>query len=113
MSKRNRPGPRFAASRVTKRVPWGQSKKNVKGSPGESRMIQGGVHMFAKSISRALLGAAAALSFALPAAAEVPEIRLVQQFSIGYLQLNVMEHNKLIEKHAKLMACGQNIGLRL
>jgi NitT/TauT family transport system substrate-binding protein len=66
-------------------------------------MTQGEIHMFAKSISRALLGVAAAFSLVLPAAAEVPEIRLVQQFSIGYLQLNVMEHNKLIEKHAKLM----------
>jgi len=36
-----------------------------------------------------------------PAAAEVPEIRLAKQFSMGYLQLNVMEHQKLIEKHAK------------
>jgi NitT/TauT family transport system substrate-binding protein len=59
--------------------------------------------MLVKSISRALLAAAAALSLALPAAADVPEIRLVQQFSIGYLQLNVMEHHKLIEKHAKLL----------
>ena len=33
----------------------------------------------------------------------MPEIRLAQQFSIGYLQLNVMEHQKLIEKHAKLL----------
>ena len=35
--------------------------------------------------------------------AEVPEIRLAQQFSIGYLQLNVIEHQQLIEKHAKLL----------
>jgi NitT/TauT family transport system substrate-binding protein len=38
-----------------------------------------------------------------PAAAEVPEIRLAQQFSIGYLQLNVIERQHLIEKHAKLL----------
>ena len=38
-----------------------------------------------------------------PAAAEIPEIRLAQQFSMGYLQLNVMEHQQLIEKHAKLL----------
>ena len=31
---------------------------------------------------------------------QAPEIRLAQQFSMGYLQLNVMEHQKLIEKHA-------------
>jgi len=35
--------------------------------------------------------------------AQVPEIRLARQFSMGYLQLNVMEHDKLIEKHAKAL----------
>src|SRR5450631_1033907 len=59
--------------------------------------------MIFKFVSRALIAAAAVLQLALPAAAEVPEIRLAQQFSIGYLQLNVMEHEKLIEKHAKLL----------
>jgi NitT/TauT family transport system substrate-binding protein len=34
------------------------------------------------------------------AAAENGEIRLARQFSMGYLQFNVMEHEKLIEKHA-------------
>ena len=38
-----------------------------------------------------------------PAAAQVPEIRLAKQFSMGYLQLNVMEHRQLIEKHAKAL----------
>lgn len=33
-------------------------------------------------------------------AASAQEIRLAQQFSMGYLQLNVMHHQKLIEKHA-------------
>src|SRR5215813_10763433 len=47
-----------------------------------------------------LIGAFALL---LPASAEVPEIRLARQFSMGYLQLNVMEHEKLIEKHAKAL----------
>jgi len=28
------------------------------------------------------------------------EIRLAEQFSMGYLQFNVMEHEKLLEKHA-------------
>jgi len=31
------------------------------------------------------------------------EIRLARQYSMGYLQLNVMEHQKLIEKHAKAL----------
>jgi NitT/TauT family transport system substrate-binding protein len=45
----------------------------------------------------------ALLALLQPAAAQVPEIRLAQQFSIGYLQLNVMEHLHLIEKHAKAL----------
>ena len=56
-----------------------------------------------KAVLSALAGSAAVLGWFAPAVAQVPEIRLVQQFSIGYLQLNVMEHHKLIEKHAKLM----------
>ena len=38
-----------------------------------------------------------------PAAAQVPEIRLARQFSMGYLQFNVMEHQQLIEKHARAL----------
>src|SRR5262245_13544288 len=37
------------------------------------------------------------------AAAQVPEIRLARQFSMGYLQFNVMEHQQLIEKHARAL----------
>jgi NitT/TauT family transport system substrate-binding protein len=44
--------------------------------------------------------ASAAALFALLTPASAQEIRLAQQFSMGYLQLNVMEHQKLIEKHA-------------
>ena len=57
--------------------------------------------MQSKGILCAIAGTAALLGLLAPAAAEVPEIRLAQQFSIGYLQLNVMEHQQLIEKHAK------------
>jgi NitT/TauT family transport system substrate-binding protein len=49
---------------------------------------------------KAIVSAIALLSLAVTASAQVPEIRLAQQFSMGYLQLNVMEHQKLIEKHA-------------
>ncbi len=35
-----------------------------------------------------------------PGAAQAQEIRLARQFSMGYLQFNVMEHDKLLEKHA-------------
>ena len=38
-----------------------------------------------------------------PAHAEVNEIRFARQFSMGYLQFNVMEHHQLIEKHVKAL----------
>jgi NitT/TauT family transport system substrate-binding protein len=47
-----------------------------------------------------LVAALATFCLVTQAAAQAPEIRLAQQFSMGYLQLNVMEHEKLIEKHA-------------
>jgi NitT/TauT family transport system substrate-binding protein len=34
------------------------------------------------------------------ARAEVPEVRIARQFSMGYLQFNVIEHEHLIQKHA-------------
>ena len=52
------------------------------------------------SLQRAAAVSAALFGLLSPASAQVPEIRLAQQFSMGYLQLNVMEHQKLIEKHA-------------
>jgi NitT/TauT family transport system substrate-binding protein len=35
------------------------------------------------------------------AAAEVSEVKMMSQFGIGYMQLTVMKHDKLIEKHLK------------
>lgn len=40
------------------------------------------------------------------ARAEVSEVRIAQQFGIGYLPLMYMEHNKLLEKHAKAAGAG-------
>src|SRR3978361_57910 len=37
---------------------------------------------------------------AVGARAEVPEVRIARQFSMGYLQFNVIEHEHLIQKHA-------------
>jgi NitT/TauT family transport system substrate-binding protein len=51
-----------------------------------------------KRISGTLAAVIAGLALLSPACAQ--EIRLAQQFSMGYLQLNVMQHQKLIEKHA-------------
>jgi NitT/TauT family transport system substrate-binding protein len=36
----------------------------------------------------------------LLAHAEAPEVRIARQYSMGYLQFNVIEHEKLIQKHA-------------
>lgn len=41
-----------------------------------------------------------------PALAEVSEVRLAQQFSMGYMQFAIMERNRLIEKHAKTAGLG-------
>ena len=35
-----------------------------------------------------------------PLSAAAQEVRIARQFSMGYLQFNVMEHDKLLEKHA-------------
>ncbi len=49
----------------------------------------------------ASVGAALAGTLAGAAAAQAPEIRFARQFSMGYLQFNVMERHQLLEKHAK------------
>ena len=56
---------------------------------------------------RVCLLALVAASLIAPAAAQVPEIRLARQFSMGYLQFNVMEHQQLIEKHARALGLPQ------
>src|SRR3954465_1108635 len=43
---------------------------------------------------------AAALAPSLAGAASAQEVRIARQFSMGYLQFNVMEHDRLLEKHA-------------
>lgn len=40
------------------------------------------------------------------AAAEVTEVRLAQQFSMGYMQFSIMARFKLIEKHARAAGLG-------
>jgi ABC-type nitrate/sulfonate/bicarbonate transport system substrate-binding protein len=47
------------------------------------------------------LFACAVSTAATEAAAQVPEIRFARQFSMGYLQFNLMEKHQLLEKHAK------------
>ncbi len=49
---------------------------------------------------RFLLVGASLLAVTAARADEVPEVRMARQFSMGYLQLNVIDHEKLIQKHA-------------
>jgi NitT/TauT family transport system substrate-binding protein len=63
----------------------------------------GGIIMPLPSFVRFAAAASALFCWLSPVAAETPEIRLGRQFSMGYLQLNVMEHQQLIEKHAKAL----------
>ena len=53
------------------------------------------------SFAIALAGFAVAAALAPRAQAETQEIRLAKQFSMGYVQFNVLDDAKLIEKHAK------------
>ncbi len=50
---------------------------------------------------QAAAGVTILLALAGQAAAETTELKIVRQFSMGYLQFNVMEREGLIEKHAK------------
>ncbi|MGN6572081.1 MAG: ABC transporter substrate-binding protein [Pseudolabrys sp.] len=59
--------------------------------------------MHTRKFLRLLAGATLAAALSVPAVAADNEIRLAQQFSMGYLQLNVMQHEQLIEKHAKAL----------
>src|SRR5215468_8286582 len=45
--------------------------------------------------------AGALLAAVAAAAAQVPEVRFARQFSMSYLQFNLMERQHLVEKHAK------------
>ncbi len=47
-----------------------------------------------------------ALLLAIPARAEVNEIRMSKQYGLGYLGMMVMEHQKLVEKHAAAAGLG-------
>ena len=66
--------------------------------PKNKRALAGRNPMRIKAIVCLVIAA-----FALNGASQAAEIRLARQFSMGYLQLNVMEHQQLIEKHAKAL----------
>ncbi len=48
-----------------------------------------------------ILAGLALTAFAATAVAQAPEVRFARQFSMGYLQFNLMEKHQLLEKHAK------------
>jgi len=60
----------------------------------------------ARSLMRAALTAAIAGLLTTTAVGQVPEIRFARQFSMGYLQFNLMERHQLLEKHAKAAGIG-------
>jgi NitT/TauT family transport system substrate-binding protein len=47
-----------------------------------------------------------ALAVAAPAAAEVSTVRVARQYGVGYLQIVVMERQRLIERHARSAGLG-------
>jgi len=53
------------------------------------------------------LAAVAMVLFCVSARAEVSEVRFAQQFSMGYLQFNVMKHQNLLAKHAQQLGLGE------
>lgn len=61
------------------------------------------MHRFAIRV----LAAAAALMLAGPAQAEANRVRAAKQYGIGYLQLMVMEDQKLVEKQAAATGLGE------
>jgi NitT/TauT family transport system substrate-binding protein len=52
-------------------------------------------------VAAVAIAAASLLAANGNAAAEAPEIRFARQFSMSYLQFNLMERHQLLEKHAK------------
>jgi hypothetical protein len=58
-------------------------------------------------VTRVSLAFAALVAFAGSAHAEASEIRLAKQFSMGYVQFNVIEDRQLIEKHARAAGLGK------
>src|SRR5260370_34832722 len=55
----------------------------------------------ARMAAAILVAAGVWLAGAPMAGAQAPEIRFARQFSMGYLQFNLMEKHQLLEKHAK------------
>jgi len=59
-----------------------------------------------RSVSLCLLWFVVALGIATPVGAETSELRVAKQYGLGYLQMILMEDQKLVEKHAKAAGLG-------
>jgi len=59
-----------------------------------------------RSVSLCLLGFVVALGWLTPVGAETSELRVAKQYGLGYLQMILMEDQKLVEKHAKAAGLG-------
>jgi NitT/TauT family transport system substrate-binding protein len=60
-----------------------------------------------KTLLRVLsVAAVIALAASAVAAGEVTELRVAKQYGLGYLQMMLMEEQKLVEKHAKALGLG-------
>lgn len=62
-----------------------------------------GISPRVRTMMRWLIGCAAAALLAMPAAAEVSEVKLARQFGIHYLPMVIMENRKLVEQEAKAL----------
>jgi NitT/TauT family transport system substrate-binding protein len=56
---------------------------------------------------RLVLIGALVLVWSAPAWAETSELRVAKQYGLGYLQMMLMEEQKLVEKHAKALGLGE------
>ena len=77
-----------------------RSRRPELGICGGMAMRRAGVRARFAPVFSILAGLALA-AFAATAAAQAPEMRFARQFSMGYLQFNLMEKHQLLEKHAK------------
>ena len=57
-------------------------------------------------MKRLMLALGFIAAFAMPARAEVSEVRIGKQYGLPYIQFVIMEDQKLIEKHAKAQGLG-------
>jgi NitT/TauT family transport system substrate-binding protein len=62
--------------------------------------------MAARGTALAVVALSLMALHAPPARADAVEIRLAKQFSMGYVQFNILEHRQLIEKHANSLGLG-------